>query len=248
LVGKARELAPTKPLEPVKKMIGIGIDGVQVMYLRYSSSENRAKYFQPVSLETQLEFFKLKGFKRGGFQIVGPMPINEASVDWLLYSLRFFHRRALEPHALAEVFGPEAEVASNAVNGLYHKLVTTQNPRVEMFFKQWDMIFGITYGQELERGDAAAKELAKLYSIADNPHLKKLLFAVHTYYVLLMKVLAAELISLQEGSWFQSFTGELEAASGEVLKSKVEHLENGGLFKQFNIVNFLEGEYPVCLP
>lgn len=243
LAGKAREIAPTKPIEAAKKMIGIGIDGQQVMYLRYAASENRAKFFQPVSLETQMEFFRPKEFKRGGFQIVGPMPIDAASVDWLLYSLRFFQRRALEPHALAEIFGPEAEIASNTVNALYHKLVTTKNARMDMFFRQWDMIFGVIYGQELERGDAAAKELAKLYNIADKPDLKKLLFAVHTYYVLLMKMLAAELISLQEGSWFQSFTADIEAAGDDVLKSKVEYLENGGLFKQFNIVNFLEGDF-----
>jgi hypothetical protein len=47
LEGKARELAPTKPLEPIKKMIGIGLDAQQVLYLRYAASENRAKYFQP---------------------------------------------------------------------------------------------------------------------------------------------------------------------------------------------------------
>ena len=243
LAGKARDLAPSKPVEAAKKILGIGIDGEQVMYLRYASSENRAKFFQPVSLDTQLEFFKPRGFKRGGFQIVGPMPIDEASVDWLLYSLRFFQRRALEPRALAEVFGPEAEVASSAIGALYHTLLTTDNDRVDMFFKQWDMIFGVVYGQELERGDAAAKELAKLYNIADKPDLKRLLFAVHTYYVLLMKLLAAELISLQEGSWFQSFTADIEAASDDNLKSKIAFLEDGGLFKQFNIVNFLEGDF-----
>ncbi len=224
-------------------MIGIGIDGQQVMYLRYSASENRARYFQPVSLETQLEFFRPRGFGRGGFQIVRPMPIDEPSMDWLLYSLRFFHRRALEPHGLAEVFGPEAPVASRAVNALYHKLVTTPSARVQMFFKQWDMIFGIIYGQEFDRGDTAAKELAKLYGITDRPRLKTLLFAVHTYYVLLMKMLAAELISLQEGSWFQSFAGDIEAASDDLLKSRLENLEDGGLFKQFHIVNFLEGDF-----
>jgi N-6 DNA Methylase len=243
LVGKARELAPTKPIEPIKKMIGIGIDGQQVMYLRYAASENRAKFFQPVSLETQLEFFKQPGFKRGGFQIVGPMSIDGASVDWLLYSLQFFHRRALEPRGLAEVFGPETDVASGAINAFYHRLLTSKNPRVEMFFAQWDMIFGVVYGQELERGDAAANELAKLYKVADKPYLKKLLFAIHTYYVLLMKLLAAELISLQEGSWFASFTADIETASDEIVRQTIEHLENGGLFAQFNIVNFLEGDF-----
>ena len=85
LTSKARELAPTKPQEAVKKMIGIGLDGEQIMYLRYASSPNRARFFQPISLETQLEFFKQKGLPRGGFQIVGPMPVDEASIDWLLY-------------------------------------------------------------------------------------------------------------------------------------------------------------------
>ena len=243
LTSKACELAPTKPQEAVKKMIGIGLDGEQIMYLRYASSPNRARFFQPISLETQLEFFKQKGLPRGGFQIVGPMPVDEASIDWLLYSLRFFQRRALEPHALAEVFGPEANIASNAINSFYQKLLAADNRRVEMFFAQWDMIFGVIYGQELERGDAAAAELAKLYGIAGKPDLKRLLFAVHTYYVLLMKMLAAELISLQEGSWFASFTAEVETASDAELKNKILHLENGGLFKQFNIVNFLEGDF-----
>lgn len=243
LAGKARELAPTRPVDAVKKMVGIGIDGEQVMYLRYASSENRAKYFQPVSLETQLEFFKAKGVHKGGFQIVGPMPIDEASVDWLLYSLRFFHRRALEPEGLAEVFGPSSEVATGVVNTLYGKLLAHDNRRVSAFFAQWNMIFGVIYGQELEKGDAAAKELAKLYKIQEKPDLKKLLFAVHTYYVLLMKLLAAELVSLQEGSWFASFSAEIEAAGEEVVRSKIENLENGGLFRQFNIVNFLEGDF-----
>jgi hypothetical protein len=243
LAAKARELAPTKPLEPIKKMLGIGIDGNQVLYLRYASSPNRARYFQPIALETQLEFFRPKGLRKGGFQVVGPMPIDDASVDWLLYSLRFFARRALEPEGLAEVFGPKAEVASSAVNAFYHKLMTSKNPRVAMFFAQWDMIFGVIYGQELERGDTAAKELAKLYEIADKPELKKLLFAVHTYYVLLMKMLAAELISLQEGSWFKSFASDIEAASDSIVKNRIEQLENGDPFKNFNIVNFLEGDF-----
>ncbi len=243
LAAKARALAPTKPLEAVKRMLGIGIDGEQVMYLRYASSENRARFFQPVSLETQLGFFKAKGVPRGGFQIVGPMPVDEASVDWLLYSLQFFHRRALEPEGLAEVFGPSADVAGSVVNTLYGKLLAQHPRRLASFFAQWNMIFGVIYGQELEKGDAAARELAALYKIQGKADLKKLLFAVHTYYVLLMKLLAAELISLQEGSWFASFSADMEAAGEEAIHAKIEHLENGGLFRQFNIVNFLEGDF-----
>ncbi|MGO8702204.1 MAG: Eco57I restriction-modification methylase domain-containing protein [Candidatus Brocadiia bacterium] len=243
LAGQAREYGLKKQREAAKRMLGIAIDGEQIMYLRFASSENRAKFFQPISLNTQLNFVRTKELPRGGFQVVGPMPIDEASVDWLLYSLQFFQRRALEPHALAEVFGPDGEIASKVVNALYHKMLRTKDRRVETFFKQWDMIFGIIYGQELERSDTVARELAKLYKIEDKPDLKKLLFAVHTYYVLLMKMLAAELISLQQGSWFASFTADIEAAGDDLLKFKVENLENGGHFKQFNIINFLEGDF-----
>ena len=74
LVGKARELAPTKPLEPIKKTIGIGLDARKVFYLRYASSENRAKFFQPVSLETQLQFFKPEGPQKGRVPSGWPHP------------------------------------------------------------------------------------------------------------------------------------------------------------------------------
>ena len=36
---------------------------------------------------------------------------------------------------------------------------------------------------------------------------------------------------------------EIETAGESELKSKIERLEEGGLFKQFNIVNFLEGDF-----
>jgi len=117
-----------------------------------------------------LSFSNKKVLRAAAFiQIVGPMPVNEASVDWLLYSLQFFHRRAPEPHALAEVFGPEANIASNTVGLLYQKLLATKNRRAEMFFAPWDTIFGVIYGQELERGDDATTELARLYGTSSSP-------------------------------------------------------------------------------
>src|SRR5438105_2927658 len=44
LTAKARALAPTKPIEAVRKMVGIGLDGENIMYLRYASSPNRARF------------------------------------------------------------------------------------------------------------------------------------------------------------------------------------------------------------
>ena len=157
------------------------------------------------------------------------MPINEASVDWLLYSAPVLPPPALEPHALAEVFGPDGEIASKP-SMRYIASCSAPHRRVEMFFKQWDMIFGVIYGQELERvtlplGSSPSSTGSRASLTSRNsfrrPHLLRPL----------MKMLAAELISLQEGSWFASFTADIEAAGDDLLKIKVEHLENGGPFQ-----------------
>jgi hypothetical protein len=101
--------APSRPLDAIKKMIGIGLEGENVIFLRYAASQTRARFFQPISLETQMEFFGPKLLPKGGFQIIGPMEVTPESVDWLLYTLRFFQRRPLDPLALAEAFGPDAD-------------------------------------------------------------------------------------------------------------------------------------------
>jgi len=150
-------------------MIGIGIDGQQVMYLRYASSENRARYFQPSRSKRSLNSSATEDSSAAVFKSLARCQLTKPALTGCYNSLRFFQRRALEPHALAEVFGPEAEVASSAIGALYHNLLTTDNDRVDMFFKQWDMIFGVVYGQELETRRRRRQELAKLYNIATNP-------------------------------------------------------------------------------
>lgn len=75
-----------------------------------------------------------------------------------------------------------------------------------------------------------------------------LLFAIHTYYALLMKLLAAELAYLfGAGKWLGSYVAELEDARMRNLdefKNDLEDLENGGIFKRLlNVTNFIEGNY-----
>lgn len=75
-----------------------------------------------------------------------------------------------------------------------------------------------------------------------------LLFAIHTYYALIMKLLAAEIAYLYgTGRWLKSYVAELEDAymrGLEELRKTLEELESGGVFKKLlGITNFIEGDY-----
>lgn len=184
-----------KQAEALEKMIGIGLDGEQILFLRYSATTGRKRESPlPPLPGSQMSFLDVDEYA-GGFQIVGPVPVGRESVELLLLYLRSLSRKPLTPEALAADFGPQGDVAPHLVNVLYTALQAHRDhPRVATFFAEWDRIFGIVYGEELGKAESDAPELAALYrAVGDRkgaPLLKPLFFAVHTYNALLMKFLA----------------------------------------------------------
>jgi type I restriction-modification system DNA methylase subunit len=114
---------------------------------------------------------------------------------------------------------------------------------VKAFFTEWDRIFGVVYGQELERAEKAAEETASLYQMPGGVRLKQLLFAIHTYYAFLMKIIAVELLSMQKESTVTSFVRDLGALDDNALKERLSRLESGDEFTDQGIENFLEADF-----
>jgi len=89
--------------------------------------------------------------------------------------------------------------------------------------------------------------LEEVYGIAkDKVDYEALLFAVHTYYALVMKLLAAEAAVLFGGFFLKSYTRKLESAylkSADLLRGELKELEEGGIFVNLGIENFLEADY-----
>ncbi len=237
-----------KRAEALEKMIGIGLDGEQILFLRYSATGRRRESPLPPLPGTQISFLDVDEYA-GGFQMVGPVPVGRESVELLLLYLRSLSRKPLTPEALAADFGPQGDIAPNLVNVFYTALQAHRDhPRVATFFAEWDRIFGIVYGEELGKAERDAPELAALYRMVGRgavttPLLKPLFFAVHTYYALLMKFLAVELASLQGGALVSSFVAALPAMTEKQLHRELTNLENGGTFALLGINNFLEGDF-----
>jgi len=248
-----------KQVEALERMIGIGLDGEQILFLRYSSTGRKRESPLPPLPGTRITFVDSPPLLAGegpgvgvpgGFQMVGPVEVGRESVELLLLYLRSLSRKPLTPEALAADFGPQGEVAPRLVNLFYTALqahLENGHPRVATFFAEWDRIFGIVYGEELGKAERDAPELAALYRMVGDrkgaPLLKPLFFAVHTYYALLMKFLAVELASLQSGALVGSFVALLSAMTDRQLRRELTNLENGGTFALLGINNFLEGDF-----
>ena len=57
--------------------------------------------------------------------------------------------------------------------------------------------------------EKSAEETARLYQIPGGVRLKQLLFAIHTFYAFLMKLISIELVSLQDRSTVKSFVTQI---------------------------------------
>jgi type I restriction-modification system DNA methylase subunit len=229
----------------LEKAIGVSIDGKMIMFARYTKVAKVISTPLPITPD-QPELFPEK-IAKPGFHFLGPYPITRDSLTNLLIFVRAAARRPLTAKDLSEVFGPEHEVARQAVSEIYSAVMRGQRlsapSRIKSFFNEWDRIFGVVYGQELEKAEKTAEETASLYQMPSGVRLKQLLFAIHTYYAFLMKIIAIELLSMQRESTVTSFVRDLGALDDNALKERLEKLESGADFIDQGVENFLEADF-----
>jgi len=229
----------------LEKAVGVSLDGERIMFVRFSRSGRHLP--TPVPIQTEQATFFGQEAPLPGFQVQGPYPVTPESLLNLLIFVRSAARRPLTAEYLAKVFGPSQQVAQQAVAELYSAIMRGQRrsalPRVAAFFREWDRIFGTVYGEQLDKANEAAAETAKAYNMAAGVRLKQLLFSIHTFYALLMKLIAIELLALQRELNVTSFVEGLSVASDSELKLKLQELESGAGFQNKGIDNFLEADF-----
>ena len=165
------------------------------------------------------------------------------SVERLLLWFRATARKDLSASNLIEDFGPATELSSSVVSALADLVASGKHPKATVVYEEWRRLFGVVYGTEqLKRTSNAAetKSLKTAYHLelpeVDFP---LLLFSIHTYYALLMKMLATELIVAQ-GAFADSFIGNLTRSS---LRTNLEELESGELLQARNVRNVVEQDF-----
>ena len=175
--------------------------------------------------------------------VSGPYPINEHTVEQLLTYLRQLDRKILDAEVLAEDFGSKSQLARKAVRLFHTKFCDIHAPKTDILFKEWSRIFGIVYGENMSKAEEEASKLGSYYGIQNNLEVKSILFSIHTYFALLMKMLAAEVLVMQYEGLLSSLAKAWSLQVDKDLLNDLIFLESGGLFKKFGVTNFLEGDF-----
>jgi len=209
------------------QLVGVGFDGDQIFFVKYQNGDS-------------------KKIDRAKFVMDGPFYFNPESARTFLINLRALSRMPLTAGNLAQKFGPQSELAPKTVSALTNALENWGNQtHMRTFFNEWKRIFGIVYGEQFNDGNQGkeAEALSTLYHVGKFTDFQELLFCVHTYFALLMKLIAAELLSLRETAFTSSLTSDLVHASDDELKRQIEDIEKGGIYARKGITNFLEGDF-----
>jgi hypothetical protein len=218
----------TDPVGLLNRLVGVGFDGRSIFFVQFPRRKNG----------------KATTIDKALFTRQGPYPFAPESARTLLTYLRALARLPLAAEHLADRFGPKSKIAPMAVSAFADALEYWGNPRVRLFFNEWKRLFGIVYGEQFTTQQAEeAQTLSRLYGVGKETDFQELLFSVHTYFALLMKLTAAELITLKESTFTTSFSYQLTHSSKEGLQTQLTDIEDGGVYAKRGITNFLEGDF-----
>jgi hypothetical protein len=201
------------------RILGVATDGQRIIFVRH---------------------------RRGAWDVQRPLEVDQASVAHLLFCLKSLQAKALLPDNLVQDFGAHPDkTAGQCVRALYCALQGSSKPKVQALFAQWRLLFSEVCGYELDSPRLDVRALADSYGV-DSKRVsgERLFFCVHSYYATLIKLLAAEIVTFYSASYLPSYLGGLESLPDEDLRRELVELEQeGGLFGQLGIRNFLEGDF-----
>jgi len=183
-----------------------------------------------------------------GWSVDEAAPVNAASVEHflrLLFALSV--GAALVPENLVEDFGPRTLRAQRAVRSIYATLHSSKNPLVGKLFEQWRLFFSeaTDYKEWAERIESKKEFRIFVKGMGLDPkyaEAPKVFFALHTYYALLIKLVASLAAARFAGGRPAPLSNMATQESGS-LKNSLVDLERGGLFREYGIRNFLEGDF-----
>jgi methylase of polypeptide subunit release factors len=206
-----------------ERLLGIAFDGKYFLYIR----------------------------KIGRWTEEEPAPINSESIERFILTLeKLTSKAALIPDNLIRDFAVGAGslnyIAANTIKAFYFTLTANKNERVKAFFDQWVLQFSEVHGT-IENKKFDAETLFQSYGFKKqeqkNFNFLAFFFALDTYYAILMKLLAYQVVGFYV---LRDVIGlpllDWEKYDSDSLKEKLNELEEGGIFRNLGIRNFLEGD------
>lgn len=165
---------------------------------------------------------------------------SESSLLSLVQIYRSLGRLPLTANLLTRRFGKDSDVAK-AVLPVMCSHLSKPRHRTTMLFHEWRRLFQqvSTYGlSQLP----SLKDWARRNGIATTDA-SQILFAMHTYYSLVVKLLTAELLAASQTISPSLVDAIANAPDHASLYGELARLENGDFYRNYRISNFLEGDF-----
>jgi type I restriction-modification system DNA methylase subunit len=210
-------------------------------YIRQAAKvvESYHKFFGVALDGRQIVFVRFVSSKRF-WSVSKAVEVNTATIGRLVEAIRALHKKPLDAKQMVVEFGPTGKIALPFVKQLYTTKI--RSPRAKTLYDDWRRVFQQVAGYSVQ----AMKGLEKIYVVDADADYEKLLFSIHTYYSILMKLVSAELVVLYGGGKFaQSFIDSLLGAESEgKLRERLNEVEDGTLFENLDYLsNLTEGDY-----
>jgi methylase of polypeptide subunit release factors len=210
-------------------------------YIQKQAADERdySKYFAVIIDGYKISFVR---FRSGQWEEQDePLSVNKETVRTLLRAIRGLRLKIIDPATLVTDFGP-GDLSKKVIELLYDSLRKPDSKRTQMLFEDWKRVFSQVCAYSPEKLSA----LVEYYGLKQRSiDIEKLMFCIHTYYTLLMKLITSEVISYFN-PMFGSFLERIETAYHtklDAMKKELEELEEGGIIAQLGIRNLLEADY-----
>lgn len=174
------------------------------------------------------------------------IPFSEYAVGVVIEAIRVDTRRAVTADNLLKDFGHGSANAISLMqalaDGLATELAATGNSKIKMLFEEWRTLYGQVADMSVLQAEAINREMCFSWNGNPSEAMAGRLFVIHTYNSLIIKLLAAEIVSAHGLSATQQPSQAMAALLDDntLLATLTQDIERAGIFNQAGIQGFVE--------
>ena len=174
------------------------------------------------------------------------IPFSEYAVGLVIQAIRADTRRAITIDNLLADFGHGSNNAQALMQGmadaLADELAAAGNSKIKMLFEEWRTLYGQVADMSVLQAEAINLEMGFSWNGHPKQAMSGRLFVIHSYNSLLIKLLAAEIVSAHGLTATQQPAQAMAALLDDsvLLDTLSQDIERAGIFTQAGISGFVE--------